>query len=151
MRSTVWTTIDEVANHEPVMLPPQTVIRAVSEAMARHSIGAVLVGTPNRPLGIVSERDVVTALARGADPDATRAGEIMSYDLVALRPSDAVYDAAIDMLDLGIRHVAVLDEYGTAVGMVSVRDLLRPLVVGALEHRSDERPGVSGVPGAGAR
>jgi CBS domain-containing protein len=58
----------------------------------------------------------------------------MSSDLVALRPGDSVYDAAVDMLDLGIRHVALLDEYGTAVGMVSVRDLLRPLVVGALDH-----------------
>ncbi len=63
-----------------------------------------------------------------------RAGEVMSYDLIALRPTDSVYDAAIDMLDLGIRHVAVLDEQGRAVGMVSVRDLLRPLVVGALDR-----------------
>ena len=59
---------------------------------------------------------------------------VLSHDLVALRPADAVYDAAVDMLDLGIRHVAVLDQHGTAVGMTSVRDLLRPLVISALEH-----------------
>jgi signal-transduction protein with cAMP-binding, CBS, and nucleotidyltransferase domain len=58
----------------------------------------------------------------------------MSSHLVALQPTDSVYDAVIDMLDLGIRHVAVLDEHGTAVGMVSVRDLLRPLVVSALDR-----------------
>jgi CBS domain-containing protein len=116
------------------MVPPQTALRDVAEVMARHDIGAVLVGTPKRPLGIVSERDIVIALGRGADATRMRAGEAMSSDLVALRPADAVYDAAIDMLDLGIRHVAVLDEHGAAVGMVSVRDLLRPLVVGALDH-----------------
>jgi CBS domain-containing protein len=130
----IWTTIGQVADREPVMVPPTTVVRAVTEVMARHEIGAVLVGTPERPLGIVSERDVVTALASGADPDAMRAAEAMSSHLVALQPTDSVYDAVIDMLDLGIRHVAVLDEHGTAVGMVSVRDLLRPLVVSALDR-----------------
>lgn len=105
---------------------------------ARWAFGHVptgLVGTPQRPLGIVSERDVVTAIARGANPDEMRASAAMSAGLVALRPAAAAYDAAVDMLDLGIRHVAVLDEHGTAVGMVSVRDLLRPLVISALEDR----------------
>jgi signal-transduction protein with cAMP-binding, CBS, and nucleotidyltransferase domain len=134
MTSTVWTRITDVATLEPVMVPPETSLRAVTEAMARHDIGAVLVGTPHRPLGVVSERDIVAVIARGANPDEVRAAAVMSHDLVALRPDDAVYDAAVDMLDLGIRHIAVLDEHGTAVGMVSVRDLLRPLVVSALEH-----------------
>ena len=134
MTSTVWTRIADVATLEPVMVPPETSLRAVTEAMARHDIGAVLVGTPRRPLGVVSERDIVAVIARGADPDEVRAAAVMSHDLVALKRNDAVYDAAVDMLDLGIRHVAVLDEDGTAVGMVSVRDLLRPLVVSALEH-----------------
>ena len=134
MTSTVWTRIAEVATLEPVMVPPETPLRAVTAAMARHDIGAVIVGTPQRPLGVVSERDIVARLARGADPDEVRAGAVMSLDLVALRPDDAVYDAAVDMLDLGIRHVAVLDAHDTVVGMVSVRDLLRPLVISALEH-----------------
>lgn len=134
MSSTVWTRIQDVAKREPVMVPPQTVLREVTRTMARDDVGAVLVGTPKRPLGIVSERDVALALARGADPDETRAAAVMSSDLVALRPGDSVYDAAVDMLDLGIRHVAVLDQHGTAVGMISVRDLLRPLVISALEH-----------------
>jgi signal-transduction protein with cAMP-binding, CBS, and nucleotidyltransferase domain len=134
MTSTVWTRIADVATLEPVMVPPETPLRAVTEVMARHDIGAVLVGTPRRPLGVVSERDIVAVLARGANPDVVQAAAVVSADVVALRPEDSVYDAAVDMLDLGIRHVAVLDEHGTAVGMVSVRDLLRPLVVSALEH-----------------
>jgi signal-transduction protein with cAMP-binding, CBS, and nucleotidyltransferase domain len=134
MTSTVWTRIADVATLEPVMVAPETPLRAVTEVMARHDIGAVLVGDPRRPLGVVSERDIVAVLGRGADPDVVRAAAVMSTDVVALRSEDAVYDAAVDMLDLGIRHVAVLDEHGTAVGMVSVRDLLRPLVVSALEH-----------------
>ena len=134
MNSSVWTRIQDVAKREPIMVPPTTVLREVTRAMAGEGIGAVLVGTPKHPLGIVSERDVAAAIAGGADPDETRAAAVMSTHLVALRPNDSVYDAAVDMLDLGIRHVAVLDEHGTAIGMVSVRDLLRPLVVGSFDR-----------------
>lgn len=134
MSSTVWTRVGDTAKQEPVMVPPETVLRIVAEVMDRSAVGSVLVGTPKHPLGIVSERDIVTALARGADPGTVRAAAVMSHDLVTLHPDDSLYDAAVDMLDLGIRHVAVLDEHGEAVGMVSVRDLLRPLLVAALEH-----------------
>ena len=58
----------------------------------------------------------------------------MSHDIVSLRPNDTLYDAAVDMLDLGIRHVPVLDEHGTVLGMVSVRDLLRPLLTTSLDR-----------------
>ena len=131
--NSVWTKVEDVARTEAVIVPPQMRLREVSAVMARHDIGAVVVGSANRALGILSERDVITALARGADPDSAAAAGSMSVDVVSVRPSDTLYDAAVDMLDLGIRHVAVLDTAGVVVGMVSVRDLLRPLLTGALE------------------
>jgi CBS domain-containing protein len=130
----VWTRVGEVATREAVIVPPQMPLREVSAVMARHDIGAVVVGTPKRAVGILSERDVVTALAGGADPDQATAAGAMSADVVSVRPGDTLYDAAVDMLDLGIRHVAVVDEQGAVVGMVSVRDLLRPLLTGTLDR-----------------
>ena len=134
MRSTMWTRIDQVARHEPVIVAPEMRLREVAAVMDRHGIGAVIVGTGKRAVGILSERDIVGSLAAGADPDETTAAGAMSSDVVSVRPGDVLYDAAVDMLDLGIRHVPVLDEHGTVLGMVSVRDLLRPLLTGSLEH-----------------
>lgn len=134
MTSTVWTRIDEVAHHDPVIVAPEMRLREAAAVMDRHGIGAVIVGTAKRAVGILSERDIVGALACGADPDEATAAGAMSSDVVSVRPGDVVYDAAVDMLDLGIRHVPVLDEHGTVLGMVSVRDLLRPLLMGSLEH-----------------
>jgi CBS domain-containing protein len=134
MLSTVWTNVKDVATREPVVVPPQASLRVASEVMARCSIGAVVVATDKRVVGILSERDVVSALASGADPDGATVAGAMSHDVVSLRPDDTLYDAAIDMLDLGIRHVPVLDERDELVGIVSVRDLLRPLVVASLDH-----------------
>ncbi len=134
MLSNVWTKVKEVATQETVTLPPQTTLRVACEVMANHAIGAVVVATDRRVVGILSERDVVNALAAGAQPDGATVAGAMSSDVVSVRPDDTLYDAAVDMLDLGIRHVPVLDEHGTVLGMVSVRDLLRPLLTASLDH-----------------
>lgn len=133
MTSTAWTRIADLASHDAVFVPPETPLRQVADVMAERSIGAVLVGEPRRLLGIVSERDLVAALAAGADAERATAAGAMSADVVSLRPADRLYDAAIHMLDLGIRHVPVVDERGTVDGIVSIRDLLRPLLVRSLE------------------
>ena len=136
MQSTVWTKVKDVATREPVVVPPQTSLRVATQVMADYSIGAVMVATELAAVGILSERDVVTAVAAGADPDGSTVASAMSHDLVSIRPQDTLYDAAVDMLDLGIRHVPVLDERGRALGMVSVRDLLRPLLIASLDHQA---------------
>jgi signal-transduction protein with cAMP-binding, CBS, and nucleotidyltransferase domain len=131
---TVWTKVNEAATREAVIVPPQMCLRQVSGVMAAHDIGAVIVGTTKRALGVLSERDIVTAIAAGADADQATAAGAMSADVVSVRPGDTLYDAAVDMLDLGIRHVPVLDEHGVVLGMVSVRDLLRPLLTATLDR-----------------
>lgn len=133
MITNVWSKVQDVASREPVFVAPQMSLRVATEVMARESIGALLVSSGRGAIGILSERDVVTALASGADPDRSTVAGAMSSDVVSVRPLDTLYDAAVDMLDLGFRHVAVVDEYGAAMGMVSVRDLLRPLLTASLD------------------
>ena len=134
MRSTVWTKVRDVTTREPVVLPPQVSLRVASEVMAAHEIGAVVVATGRGAVGILSERDIVTALAAGADPNQTTVAGAMTHDVVSVRPDDTLYDAAVDMLELGFRHVPVLDARGAVLGMVSVRDLLRPLLTASFER-----------------
>jgi CBS domain-containing protein len=132
MLTNVWTKVRDVATREPVVVSPEMSLRGATEVMAQQSIGAVLVSSGHGPIGILSERDVITALASGTDPDQVTSASTMSHDVVSVRPHDTLYDAAVDMLDLGIRHVPVLDDRGTVLGMVSVRDLLRPLLTASL-------------------
>jgi signal-transduction protein with cAMP-binding, CBS, and nucleotidyltransferase domain len=134
MIANVWTKVQDVTTRAPVVVSPQMTLRVAAEVMAEESIGVVLVTSGRGELGILSERDVVTALASGADPDAATVASAMSHDVVSVRPHDTLYDAAVDMLDLGFRHVPVLDERGAVLGVVSVRDLLRPLLTASLDH-----------------
>jgi CBS domain-containing protein len=76
-----------------------------------------------RLVGILTERDVARALADGVDPVETVVGEYMTRDPITVTPGTDAADAAVTMLELGVRHLPVT-EAGTVVGMLSSRDLL---------------------------
>lgn len=126
-----------------VIAAPDTTLRAVAHMLWEQSVGAAVVGTATMPVGIVSERDIAAAVGQGRDPDTVTAGEIMTAPIVAARPEDLLVDVAYLMFDDAIRHIPILDEYGQVSGIVSVRDLLRPLLVHALGGPS---PGTGGDP-----
>lgn len=116
---------------EPVLVAPTDSLRDVARVLWEESVGAAVVGTADAPAGVVSERDLVAHLAQGADPDVATAEEAMTRHLVSARPDDQLLDVAFIMLDGVIRHVPLVEERGTVVGMVSMRDLLRPLIIDA--------------------
>lgn len=116
----------------PVIVGPDATLRAVTRTLWENEVGAAVVGTEHHPVGIISERDVVTRLAQGADPDTATAGEAMTSAVATARPDDRLLDVAYLMFDDNVRHVPVIDEVGSVTGMVSVRDLLGPLLISAL-------------------
>ena len=56
----------------------------------------------------------------------------MTKYVISARLGDRLFDAASEMLDDGMRHLPVVDDKGDLVGMISARDLLRPLLLDAL-------------------
>lgn len=104
----------------------------VAEALAADEVGALCVIENDGLAGIISERDVVTHLAAGADPAHLTAGEVMSTDLVTVGPDESVLAAGQRMLDSQVRHLPVLDG-GLVAGIVSIRDLFGVLVDAADE------------------
>lgn len=98
--------------------------RSVAEAariMRDHDVGSVvIVDARSRPLGILTTQDLVGVAA--GDGLERPVAEIMSRDLVSLPPHAFAYDAALAMIEHGIRHV-VMVEGGRLLGVVSERDL----------------------------
>lgn len=97
-------------------------LREVAASLAADGVGAIGVVEKGHLAGIVSERDVVDHLAQGANPDHVTAAEVMTTDLVTVRPDDLVLDAARRMVEAQVRHLPVIDGDKTA-GFVSMRDL----------------------------
>jgi CBS domain-containing protein len=74
-------------------------------------------------IGVVSERDIVRAVAQGLDVDQLTVGDIASRDVVWIDADHDIGDAAEEMMEDYVRHVLVRDERGL-VGVLSMRDVL---------------------------
>jgi CBS domain-containing protein len=95
--------------------------------MAERNVGAVLVLDDGRLAGILTERDVLRAVAGGvdlSDPVASR----MTHSPETIESSDSVEHAAVLMIHGGFRHLPVV-EAGEPVGILSIRDLVRVALV----------------------
>ena len=111
---------------EVVTVAPAATVQEIAALISSRRIGAVVVTSDgNRLAGIVSERDVVKAIAsRGEAALRLTAGDIMTADVITATPRTTV-DEAMEMMDAGyFRHLPVLDG-DRMIGIISVRDAVR--------------------------
>jgi CBS domain-containing protein len=99
---------------------------SVAQRMADRNVGAVLVLEAGRLAGIMTERDLMRAVARGLADDAL-VGECMTADPDTIRPDDTIEHAAVLMIHGGYRHLPVVDG-DEVVGVLSIRDLVQVVV-----------------------
>jgi CBS domain-containing protein len=98
-------------------------LRAAAERMWRQQTGSVLITDNGRLTGIITERDVLRAVALGADPDRSTVDEVMTTDVYTVRSEMPLHEAAREMAARWIRHLPVVDEDGRLLGVVSMRDV----------------------------
>jgi CBS domain-containing protein len=110
---------------------PDDSLVSAAQKMREQQTGSLLVTDGEQLLGIVTERDVLRAVAEEVPLD-TPISEVMSKDLVTAEPGMSLRDAARIMTERWIRHLPVL-EGGRLVGIVSQRDLAGVLA-GALNE-----------------
>jgi signal-transduction protein with cAMP-binding, CBS, and nucleotidyltransferase domain len=115
-----------VARRPPVQVHIEDSLRAVAETLTEESVGAAMVKGTHPPC-LVSERDLVAAVAEGVDPDATRAADVMTEDVASATPDETVLDVGLRMLNNEIRHLPIVED-DVVVGVVSARDVLAALV-----------------------
>ncbi|MFF7988991.1 CBS domain-containing protein [Kitasatospora xanthocidica] len=134
-------TVESVMTSPVVLVSPETGFREIVTLLSEYDITGVPVVDPEgRPLGVVSEADLLRTLAAQDDPgsllpapesaQAGPDGEVTADDLmtaqpVCTTPGTSVVAAARTMSRHGLKRLPVLDEEGRVVGMVSRGDLLR--------------------------
>ncbi|MBX6390315.1 MAG: CBS domain-containing protein [Frankia sp.] len=108
-----------------LMIGPGHTLRQAARLMASRNVGAAVVLDANGAgYGILTERDILQALAEGQDPDVEVAGDHLTRDLVFAAPDWSLDTAADAMLRGGFRHL-VVTEGGTVAGILSMRDVVR--------------------------
>jgi CBS domain-containing protein len=117
------------------MVGPEHTLQQAAVRMVQHRTGAAVVvdGTMPGP-AVVTERDLLKAVAEGLDPKAERVEDHMTGDLVTAMPTWPLSQAADLMVKHGIRHVLVF-EGSELVGILSMRDVVR---VGGLAEATAE-------------
>lgn len=104
---------------------PGHTLRQAAALMTARRVGAAVVLDPdNAGIGILTERDVLTAIGAGGDPDTETAGDHLTSDLIYAVGQWTLAEAANAMVRGGFRHLVVLDGNDVA-GIISVRDVLR--------------------------
>lgn len=114
-------------------------VASITRTLAQHRIGAVLVAEADGGvIGIVSERDIVRAMAGVGEPVMRMtASQLMTRVLHTVTPSSTVQDALRMMTDRRVRHLPVLDADGVLAGMVSIGDLVKARIAEA-EQETEE-------------
>jgi CBS domain-containing protein len=132
--------ISEVMMGPPAMIGPKVAIRQAIATMVESKVSSLFVEPKekNGPVGILTERDILRAIAAGQENALTAPVlRFASFPLVTARANDFVYVAMGLMRRLRIRHLGVTDDEGKLIGALTQRDLLR--------LRADEALALSGA------
>jgi CBS domain-containing protein len=117
-------TVADVMTKDVLTVDPADSIGEAAEKMNDRGVGALIVSDFGSIIGILTERDILRAVAYRTHSAETRVRQWMTADVVTVPPSMPVEEATRLMLDRNFRHLPVVEE-GRPIGIVSIRDLVR--------------------------
>jgi signal-transduction protein with cAMP-binding, CBS, and nucleotidyltransferase domain len=119
--------VEALVRRTPVTISSSATIRQAAEVFAREKIGLLVIAgsvSPVKAQAVLSERDVVRAVAKGTALTAPL-DSIATKKLVSVKRSDPPSKAVKLMMENGIRHLVVENDDGTLFGVLSIRDFFR--------------------------
>jgi CBS domain-containing protein len=111
----------EIMRPELIEVAPEDTLGEVAERMTEVNVGAAVVKDFGRLIGILTERDMLKAMAARVHTSEARVRQWMTEDPITAPADMDAEEAAQIMLDNGFRHLPVVDELGRVTGVVSLR------------------------------
>ena len=116
-------TLADILKPDFITVAPEDTLGEVAEKMMKQNVGAVIVKDFGRMIGILTERDMLRAMASRMHTSEARVRQWMTPDPITASTDMALDDAAKIMLDHGFRHLPVMDGE-SVLGVVSLRRVL---------------------------
>jgi CBS domain-containing protein len=118
------TKLGEIMQRDVLAVAPEDTLGLAAEQMAERGVGACVVLDYGRLIGILSERDILRAVAGRVHSSEARVREWMTADPITASESMSAEEAGRIMVEQGFRHLPVVED-DRAVGIVSIRDVVR--------------------------
>jgi CBS domain-containing protein len=124
--------IQEVCTYEVVTTTKSTLIKEAAKLMKKNNIGNIVVVESEKPVGILTDRDIVTKVfADDKDANGIRVSDVMSSNLLVLKKDQGIKEAIDAMCNKGVRRAPIVDDNNKLCGIATVDDLL-PLIANEL-------------------
>jgi CBS domain-containing protein len=108
-----------------VTIEPHATAKKAAELMDKNDIGCLIVVDSGKPVGIVTERDMLKrVIQKSQDPKDTRVVDIMSNAIITASPDDSAGEAAKLMIERNIKKLPIVEK-DRLVGLVTLTDLIR--------------------------
>ncbi len=127
--------VRDLMSHEIVSIAPDSTLREAANLMRGHRIGSLLVVSGDEMVGLVTERDLMRAVAEGHDPTDVPVARYMTLIVKTIEAGRPAAEAAAIMVRHNVRHLPVTED-GKPVGFLSARNVV------ALEPWPKELPAV---------
>lgn len=112
------------ARQEVFTVPPDATVQDACRLLRQYRIGCLIVGSRKHIEGIFTERDVINrVVAEDRDASQTRVRDVMTKDVIYVRPERPIEEIEAIMKQERIRHLPVVDEHGL-LGLLSIGDVL---------------------------
>ena len=118
------TRLSELMTGAVVSVAPEDTLGEAAERMAEDGVGSAVVLDSGRLIGILTERDLLRAVAGRVHTSEARVREWMTVDPMTATQETSADEAMRTMLEQGFRHLPVIEE-GRTIGVVSLRELMR--------------------------
>ncbi|HLI46245.1 MAG TPA: CBS domain-containing protein [Geobacterales bacterium] len=117
--------VEEIMNDKPVCVDKSINISTLADMMSKKNVEAVIIVENDEPIGIVTEKDLLTkVLAKKLNPEDTKAEDIMSSPVITISPTEDIITAMKKMLSYNVRRLIVTNGK-KVIGLITVSDILR--------------------------
>jgi len=116
--------VQDLARSDVVTASTETAVAEIAEQMADERVGSVVIAEDEKPVGIVTDRDLaLRCVAEKADPTELTAENVMTEDLHTIQRDAGFYEAVDRMSEHGVRRLPVTNDENTLVGILTTDDL----------------------------
>jgi len=124
--------VSDIMSSPVITIDVETSVKEATRSMIDNKIGSILVTRQGKPLGIVTERDLIERIVEPSrDPSKTKIKEIMSAPLITISKETGILVAMRKMREYEISRLVVMDD-DTLIGILSEKDIVRAVSISSI-------------------